>query len=119
MLNSYFQNAQVGVTKETYYEICEQLGTEPVEEEIPIEIEDFPDEIQEAFSIYFRLRDEWDGFSGSYLGKSFTGLRDILDIYQVSTESRQTILDWINLIDRARSKCIQDSKPKEKANSPA
>ncbi len=114
MLNSYFQNAQVGVTKDTYFEICEQLGSEPIEDEIPIEFEDFPNELQQALSVYFKLRDEWDSFSGNYLGKSFTGLSDILDIYQVSFESRQEILDWINLIDRARSKCIKDSRPKEK-----
>lgn len=113
MLASYFQNAQAGVTKETYFEICEQLGTEPLDDEIPIELDDFPDEIQDAMNIYFRLRDEWDTFSGNYLGKNFTGLGDILDIYQVSNESRQELLDWIFIIDKARSKCIADAKPKD------
>lgn len=113
MLYSYFQNASIGVTKETYLEICEQLGTEPIEEEIPIEYSDFPDEIQQALNIYFRLRDEWDGFSGVYLGKNFTGLGDILDIYQVSKGERQDMMDWIFIIDKARAKCIADSKPKE------
>lgn len=113
MLTSYFQNGMAGVTKETYFEICEQLGTEPLEEEIPVELEDFPNEIQEAINIYFRLRDEWDGFSGTYMGKNFTGLGDILDIYQVSDASRQEILDWIFIIDKVRSKCIADNKPKD------
>lgn len=114
MLTSYFQNANAGVTKETYFEICEQLGTEPVEEEIPIELDDFPTDLQEALNIYFRLRDEWDGFSGTYLGKSFTGLIDVLDIYQVNPKDRQQMLDWILIIDKVRSKCIADSKPKDK-----
>lgn len=113
MLTSYFQNADVGVTKETYFEICEQLGTEPIDSEIPIEYDDFPDEIQEALNIYFRLRDDWDGFSGTYMGKNFTGLADILDIYQVSKENKQNVLDWIFIIDRVRSKCIADAKPKD------
>lgn len=112
MLTSYFQNASAGVSKEVYFEICEQLGTEPLEEEVPVEFEDFPDEVQEALNIYFRLRDEWDSFSGSYLGKSFTGLGDILDIYQASNESRQDILDWIFIIDKVRAKCIKDANPK-------
>lgn len=113
MFQSYFQNMLAGVSKETYFEICEQLGTEPIEEEIPVELEDFPDEIQQAVNIYFRLRDEWEGFSGTYMGKNFAGLGDVFDIYQVDTDSRQNILDWIFIIDRVRSKCIADSKPKE------
>lgn len=102
-----------GVTRDTYFEICEQLGTEPIEEEIPIEMDDLPDEIQEALNIYFRLRDEWEGFSGTYMGKNFSGLADILDIYQVSKDSRQDVLDWIFVIDKVRMKCIADAKPKE------
>ena len=113
MLDSYFKNAQAGVTKEMYFEICEQMGNNPIEDEIPVEIDDFPDEIQEAMNIYFRLRDDWDGFSGTYMGKNFTGLADILDIYQISKENRQDLLDWIFVIDRVRSKCIADSKPKD------
>jgi len=113
MLYSYFQNASLGVTKETYFEICEQLGTEPLESEIPLEFDDFPDELQQALSIYYRLRDEWDGFNGVYLGKNFTGLGDILDIYQVSKNERQEVLDWIFVIDRVRSKYVAESKPKE------
>jgi len=111
MLDSYFQNSRIGVTKETYFEICEQLGTEPVESEIPVELEDFPDDIQQAFLVYYRLRDEWDGMSGSYLGKSFVGLADILDIFQVSAKDKHTILDWIVLIDTARAKSIEQARP--------
>lgn len=113
MLISYFQNSIAGVSKDTYFEICEQLGTEPVEEEIPVEMEDFPSEVQEALNIYFRLRDEWEGFSGTYMGKNFTGLIDLLEIYQITGDSRQDLLDWIFIIDRVRSKCITDSKPKD------
>lgn len=113
MLTSYFQNADAGVTKDTYFDICDQLGTEPISEEIPIDFEDFPPELQESLSIYHRLRDEWEGFSGSYMGKNFAGLIDILDIYQIDAENRQNTLDWILIIDRVRSKCIADAKPKD------
>lgn len=113
MLTSYFQNISAGVSKQVYFEICEQLGTEPVEEEIPVEFEDFPPEVQEALNVYFRLRDEWDGFSGAYLGKNFAGLIDILDIYKADQDSRQDILDWILVTDRIRSKCIEDARPKD------
>lgn len=113
MLNSFFQNMNAGVTKSTYFEICEQLGTEPVDSEIPVEFDDFPDDIQLALTIYFKLRDEWDGFSGTYQGKNFSGLADVFDIYQITGASRQEVLDWIIIIDKVRAKIIQDSKPKD------
>lgn len=112
MFDSYFQNSNIGVTKATYFEICEQLGTEPIDSEIPVELDDFPSEVQQAFMIYFRLRDEWDGMSGSYMGKSFVGLQDVLDIYQIAKEDRQSLLDWILSIDSARSKAIDLARPK-------
>lgn len=113
MLISYFQNANAGVDRNTYFEICEQLGSEPIESEIPVEFDDFPPEIQEAISVYSKLRDEWDGFSGMYMGKNFAGLKDILDIYQVDSNSRQDILEWVLIIDKVRFKIIADSKPKD------
>lgn len=113
MLNSYFQNMGVGMTKEAYFEMCEALGSEPLEEEIPIEIEDFPPEVQEAIGIYYRLRDEWDTMNGIYLGKSYTGIGDILDILEVDVKDRKYLLEWVSIMDAARSKAIEAKKPKK------
>ena len=112
MLQSFFQTSSSGMTKEVYFDMCEQLGSEPVDEEVPVELDDFPNEIQNILNIYFRLRDEWDSMSGTYMGKSFAGLQDVLDIYDVDKASRMYTLDWIFIIDRVRSKCIELSKPK-------
>lgn len=101
------------MTKDMYFEMCEQLGNAPIEEEIPIEINDLPDEIQQALDIYFRLRDEWDSMSGTYTGKNLSGLKDILDIYDVDKADRANLLDWIFIIDRIRSKCIEIARPKK------
>ena len=49
------------MTKEQYFEMCDMLGTEPDESEMPIEQEDFPYELQQAFQIYYLLRDVWEG----------------------------------------------------------
>lgn len=113
MLDSYFQNMNAKMTKDTYFEMCEALGTEPVESEIPVEIEDFPLEVQDAVNIYFRLRDEWDTMNGIYMGKSYAGLRDILDIYEIDHAERKYFLDWLSIMDSARSKAIELSKPKK------
>jgi hypothetical protein len=57
------------MTKERYLMMKEQLGEEPVEEEIPAGFEDFPYEVQEAINIFSILPDVWEGFSGTYMGK--------------------------------------------------
>lgn len=87
------------------------MGTEPVESEIPMELDDLPLNIQEAYSIYTMLTDNWDPMGGNYLGKSFVGVSEILDICSVPKEERKFMLDLINLIDAARSEQIKASKP--------
>jgi len=101
------------MTKDLYFEMCESMGNEPVEEEIPVEIDDFPDEVQDAINLYYKLRDNWDTMNGVYLGKSYTGLRDILDILEIASEDRKYVLDWIGVMDAARSKAIDLQKPEE------
>jgi hypothetical protein len=68
------------MTKDQYFEMCEMLGSEPSDSEIPVEFEDFPFEVQQAFNAYRMLRDEWDTMNGTYLGKSLIGVRDILEL---------------------------------------
>ena len=101
------------MTKEAYFEMCETLGSEPVESEIPIEFEDFPVEVQQAFNIYNKLRDEWDGMSGTYMGKHFEGIRDLFIILEVPAEDHKTMLELIDMIDKHRSKSIESRRPKE------
>ena len=101
------------MTKEAYFEMCELLGSEPLESEIPVDFTDFPTEVQEAFGIYQKLRDDWDGMSGSYMGKHLEGIRDLFLILEVPVEDHKTMLELISMIDRYRSKSIADSKPKD------
>tara|TARA_Y100000361_G_C10919198_1_gene218012 strand:- start:129 stop:440 length:312 start_codon:yes stop_codon:yes gene_type:complete len=63
--------------------MCEQLGTEPDFNEMPPEMGDFPLEIQEAFVVHAMLPDKWDGASGSYMGKDWAPLMDLVTIQNV------------------------------------
>ncbi len=112
MLESFFQNMSAKMTKEAYYEMCEALGTEPVEEEIPVEMDDFPEEVQEAINVYYKLRDEWDTMNGVYMGKSYTGLIDILDILEIPKQDRKYVLEWVSVMDASRSKMLEAQRPK-------
>ena len=63
--------------------MCHQLDQEPDPDEMPPELSDFPLEIQEAFLIHAMLPDRWDGASGSYMGKDWSPLRDLLNLQNV------------------------------------
>jgi hypothetical protein len=103
------------MTKDMYFEMCETLGNEPVESEIPVEYEDFPLEVQQAFSVYRMLRDEWDTMSGSYLGKSLIGIKDILEATEVEPDEHKLIIMLVRMIDSVRAEEInrkeQNKKP--------
>ena len=112
MLDSYFQNQDVGMTKDQYFEMCEMLGSEPVDSEIPVEFEDFPDIVQQAFIVYNKLRDDWDTMNGVYMGKSYQGLQEIFEIYEIDRDDRKMFLDWFAAVDGIRRKLYDAKKPK-------
>lgn len=94
------------MTKEAYFDMCRELGTEPNESEIPVEIEDFPNIVQQAFLIYESLQDSWEGMSGNYLGKNISNLQYIFDLYSVEQEDRLMVFKIISLLDSIRSDII-------------
>jgi hypothetical protein len=100
----------VGMTKEAYFEMCEALGSQPLESEIPVEFDDFPLEVQQAFNAYRMLRDEWDTMSGSYLGKSLIGIKDVLEATEVELSEHKFIIMLIRIIDNVRSEEINNKK---------
>ncbi len=53
------------MTKDQYLAMCEQLGSEPIDSEIPLEYSDLPHEAQQAHEVFHYLPDRLDGFSGT------------------------------------------------------
>ena len=50
---------------------------------MPLETSAFPAEVQVAFFIFDLLSDRWDGMSGTYLGKDWSSVHFLLDLYEV------------------------------------
>ena len=71
------------MTKETYFEMCETLSSEPVEEEIPVEYEDLTFDSQYVIYIFNLLPDRWSDMSGTYMGKDLTSLTQFFDIFSI------------------------------------
>jgi len=114
MLVSYIQNSSLSVTKDTYFEMCELMGTEPIDSEIPVEYDDFPIEVQQAFAVYRMLRDEWDTMNGVYLGKTLIGVKDVLEATEVEPEDYKFIIVLVRMIDQVRSDEINSKRNAEK-----
>lgn len=103
------------MTKEQYFEMCEMLCSEPVEDEIPIEIADLPFEAQIAYSLYVSLNDNWEGMSGSYLGKQLQGIGEVMDIMGI--EDKKATLEIVFLFDACRKEyfaSMQQQKQQQK-----
>ena len=71
----------------------------------------FPYEVQLAFLIHNTLPDRWEGMSGSYLGKEWSAVGSLLDIYDI--EDKKTVIYFIKIIDNINSKLINENIEKE------
>jgi hypothetical protein len=97
------------MTREAYFELCEALGNEPVESEIPIEYDDLVEIAQQAINIYYLLRDIWEPMGGSYLGKDTSSIFDFFELYDIEKEERRIILSLIKTLDTERNKLIEQN----------
>ena len=68
---------------EKYLRICEQLGQVPDPAKMPLEVTAFPVEVQVAFFMFDLLSDNWDGMSGTYLGKNWAQCTQLFEIYGI------------------------------------
>ncbi len=84
------------MTKDRYFEMCEQLGKDPIESEIPIDWEDFPEFIQTGLYIFNLLGDRVYPEIG-YIGKDYTNLPVYIDSLDVEdTELLLELLYWLD-----------------------
>lgn len=97
------------MTKEAYFDMCEQLKMEPVESEIPVDIGDFPDLVQTCLVVYSKLKDNWDPTVGKYMGKDYNIVFQLFDLYGVdSYEERILLMDLMQIMDNTRIKLSSD-----------
>ena len=71
------------MTADQYLLMCEQMGWEPKEEDLPQDGSNLSLECQQALTVLNALPDIWDGMNGVWLGKDYSGLDTILDIYSI------------------------------------
>ena len=87
---------------EQYLLMCEQMGWEPKEEDLPIEIDSLSYNAQCALVLFQALPDNWEGMSGSWLGKDYSGLMDIMNIYQM--DNKKEVFELLKVAESEASK---------------
>lgn len=106
------------MTKESYFEMCDMLGQEPIEEEIPVEVSDFPEFVQQCFVIYGILADNWDSMGGGYLGKDYSIVFNLFSVYEITDPAELLLcLEFLQHMDSVRQKLIAE-KIKSKSPQP-
>ena len=81
-LEKLHQNLDTGMTRERYLELCEQMGNEPIEEEIPPDWNDFPEIVIHALNTFNLLGDRVVPDIG-YVGKDYTSLNNYIEVYGI------------------------------------
>lgn len=104
------------MTKEAYFEMCRVMDQEPDPAQIPVDFSDFPVYVQELWNIVHMLPDIWDGMSGAYMGKNFSILPYLLDVYKV--EDHALALRIINSMV-AKTATVYNNKLKQKQEAEA
>lgn len=95
-LEELFKNLDTGMTAERYLEMQEQMGLEVEVAEIPPELNDFPDDVLSAVSIFGRLGDRVYPEIG-YIGKDYTLLSELMPLYTINDKNFfLEVLEWLD-----------------------
>ena len=94
-LESLYHNSDTGMTRDRYLELCEQMGNEPIEDEIPPDWEDLPDIIVYAVNTFNMLGDRIYADIG-YTGKDYTNVSHYMELYAI--EDKEYFFQILNLV---------------------
>ena len=99
------------MTQERYLKMCEQMGKEPDEAEMPPDLEDFPEIVIQALNTFSHLGDRTYPDIG-YMGKDFTNLSHYLDINGI--ENTELFLEILTYLESRAIKQSQEALKRER-----
>ena len=105
------------MTRDQYLDMCDMMGTEIIEEDIPVEQEDLIPEILLAYNIYSLLAPKFDSFNGGYFGKDYSNLKTLFDMYEVSVQEQKEYFKIILILDSIDTEQINNRLKNRPAQS--
>ena len=99
------------MTRERYFKMCEQMGQEPKDDEIPPDLNDFPEIVSHALYTFANLGDRVYPDIG-YMGKDFTNLPFYLEIGGI--EDKELFLEILVFLESRAIKQSQESLKRER-----
>ena len=93
------------------------MGVEPKEEDIPKDPSTFSVEAQQALVLLNSLPDLWEGMNGIWLGKNYTGLFDIMNLYDI--DSKREVFELLKVCEEELSKYYSQKKKEQEQLSKA
>ena len=99
------------MTRERYFKMCEQTGQEPKDDEIPPDLNDFPEIVSHALYTFANLGDRVYPDIG-YMGKDFTNLPFYLEIGDI--EDKELFLEILTHLESRAIKTSQEMLKRER-----
>lgn len=93
--------------------MCEQMGWEPKDEEIPMDPSFLSIEAQQALIVLNSLPDLWDSMGGMWLGKDYSGLSAILEIYDI--EDKKAVFELLKVAETELSKYYEQKRKEQES----
>jgi hypothetical protein len=113
-LKHFFDNLDGKMDADRYFEVCDQLNKEPIEEEIPPDFNDFPEIVQNAINGYGSLGDRVAADIG-FLGKQYDKLPFLLEINGIETDyDKELFISIIEWLERRAIKSSADSMKRQR-----
>lgn len=99
------RNNTVGMTKDRYLEMEEQLGRKPDPSKCPPGVEDLPLSVIEGIEVFNLLGDRVYPEIG-YIGKDYTNLPILIDLYNI--EDKELLIEVLSRLDAEAIKVSQE-----------
>lgn len=89
------------------------MGWEPDEDRMPVDPATLSLEAQQALILLNSLPDNLEGMSGSWMGKDYSGLSAIMDIYEV--DDRRAVFELLQQCERELGKYYQQKQKEQES----
>ena len=89
------------------------MGWEPEDDKLPIDPSTLSLEAQQTLILLNSLPDKWEGMSGSWMGKDYSGLSAIMDIYEI--DDRRAVFELLQQCEHELGKFYQQKQKQEES----